>query len=150
MPIKYDDRRNVFTTIGNFCSWQCSKAYAIGMNSSKSGEYTSLIAMMRRRALGKYMELWPAPARQALQCFGGTLTIDKFRSFGGRVEPPQVHFPYEKRMVQIITEPTLFKRPIAEGKAISTDLRLKRSKPVTRPGTNLENVLGIKRKAPEH
>jgi hypothetical protein len=161
LPMKYDDKRNIFQTIGNFCSWQCAKAYAIDMKSARSGEIQSLLAMMRLRALGRYYPLWAAPKRDILKCFGGTMTIEEFRTFGGAVEPPQIYYPYEKRYLPVIGGEVrgacenVMHAPSGGGerlKAIEnssteTDtLRLKRNKPLVRATSKLENALGIKRK----
>lgn len=166
LPIKYDDKRKIFGTIGNFCSWACAKAYAINMGSARAGEIQSFLALMRLQALGKHVPLWAAPKREALACFGGTLSIDEFRAFGGRVEPPQVYYPFEKRFVPIIggetsgrsaggTTASSMSKGTERLKAIEnssteTDtLRLKRNKPLVRATSKLENALGIKRKGKE-
>lgn len=164
LPIKYDDKLNRFTTIGNFCSWQCAKAYALDTNSAKSGEVQSFLAMMRMRAFGKYVPLWPAPKRQFLKCFGGTMTIEEFRSFGGLVEPPQLYFPVEKQLHPVFNDSRselIARGPVtASGaqdsgrlKAIENSngqqetLKLKRAKPLARAASKLESTLGITRKS---
>ena len=70
LPIRYDDKRKIFSTIGNFCSWACAKAYALDMGTSRSGEIQMFLATMRMQSMGKFTSLWPAPKRQALKCFG--------------------------------------------------------------------------------
>lgn len=164
LPIKYDDKLNRFTTIGNFCSWQCAKAYALDTISAKSGEVQSFLAMMRLRAFGKYVPLWPAPKRQFLKCFGGTMSIEEFRSFGGLVEPPQLYFPVEKQLHPVFSDSRselIVKGPVAASGAQNTSrlmaienssgqqetLRLKRSKPLARAASKLESTLGITRKS---
>ena len=164
LPIKYDDKRKIFQTIGNFCSWQCAKAYALDMRSARSGEIQSFLAMMRLQAFGKYYPLWPAPKRDILKCFGGNLTIEEFRTFGGAIEPPQVYYPYEKRYIPVIGgevrgacenvmhAPTNGGERLKaiENSSTETDtLRLKRNKPLVRATSKLENALGIKRKGKE-
>jgi len=162
LPIRYDDRLKSFTVIGNFCSWQCSKAYAIDMATCRSGEIQTYIALMRKQTFGHYVPLWPAPKRQALACFGGTMSIEEFRSYGGSVEPPVVHYPFEKRIVATIggtvTEDARINAPskptgtggrlaAIENSTTSGDtLKLKRNKPLARSESKLENVLGIRRK----
>lgn len=159
LPVRYDDRRKIFTTIGNFCSWQCAKAYALDMNTAKSGEIQSFLALMRLQALGKHVPLWPAPKRVMLACFGGTLSIDEFRSFGGRVEPPQVYYPFEKKIdpvnqsfkpevhVTVQGKPSTTKLKQIETADTQNDtLKLKRSKPLARSESKLESALGITRK----
>ena len=164
LPIKYDDKLNRFTTVGNFCSWQCAKAYALDTNSAKSGEVQSFLAMMRLRAFGKYVPLWPAPKRQFLKCFGGTMTIEEFRGYGGLVEPPQLYFPVEKQLHPVFnntTSETSVRGLVTPSGAQNTSrlmaiensngqqetLKLKRSKPLARAASKLESTLGITRKS---
>jgi len=168
LPIRYDDRTKVFGTIGNFCSWPCAKAYANDMGTARSGEIQSFLALMRKQALGKYTPLWPAPKREALACFGGTMTIEEFRGYGGHVEPPRVHYPFEKMYIVEIgtagggtTAGSSATAGIIQGskgggrlKAIENSsaegdtLRLKRNKPLVRAESKLESALGIKRREP--
>jgi hypothetical protein len=132
------------------------------MNSSKSGEIMEFLALMRRQALGKYVPLWPAPKRLALKCFGGTMDIDEFRSFGGRVEPPQIYWPFEKIYTPVEKTSKVYNQPVSftgnDGgklKAIdsastpSESLKLKRTKPLARTTSKLESALGIKRTVKE-
>ena len=169
LPVKYNDRTKVFGTIGNFCSWPCAKAYAINMNSARAGEIQSFLSLMRMHTFGRHVPLWSAPKREALACFGGTMTIDEFRAYGGRVEPPRVHYPFEKVYVVEIgtvgggsvsssstttgvtnassgTGSRL--RAIENSSAEGDTLRLKRNKPLVRAESKLESVLGIKRRVP--
>ena len=162
LPVKYDSKLDRFSSIGNFCSWQCAKAYAIDMGTSRTGEIQSFLAMMRRRSIGRYESLWPAPKRQALKCFGGHMTIEEFRGYGGLVEPPRIHYPFEKLYfagVDNVSPHTIKigssskhvqnsgKLMAIENSSTETDtLRLKRNKPLSRTTSTLENALGIKRK----
>jgi hypothetical protein len=92
------------------------------------------------------------------------MTIEEFRTYGGRVEPPQIYYPFEKRFIPIIggvlpDAIAAVSMPVAKGgerlRAIEnssseTDtLRLKRNKPLVRASSKLENALGIKRKEKE-
>ena len=166
LPVRYNDRTKVFGTIGNFCSWPCAKAYAINMNSARAGEIQSFLSLMRMQTFGKHVPLWAAPKREALACFGGTMTIEEFRSYGGRVEPPVVHYPFEKIYVVEIgtiggggasssTTTGATQKPSGTGSRLrdienssaeGDTLRLKRNKPLVRAESKLESVLGIKRR----
>ena len=158
LPLKYDPLRKKFSTIGNFCSWSCAKAYALDMDTSRKGEITSILAVMRLQAIGHYEPLWHAPKRQTLQCFGGTLTIEEFRNYGGKVEPPVFHWPFEHRYVPV-TEEKIEKqkhsnsvpnpgrlKAIEDSTSTADSLRLKREKPLARASSKLESALGITRK----
>ena len=162
LPVKYDDKLKRFGTIGNFCSWACAKAYALDMKTAKSGEIQSFLALMRKHAYGKSFPLWPAPKREALSCFGGSMSIEQFRSFGGVIEPPIIRFPFEKIYIassvsdayrsHVQQDPVNSSRggshlQAIEQSSVETDtLRLRRNKPLVRTTSKLENSLGIKRK----
>ena len=165
LPIRYDDKRKIFSTIGNFCSWACAKAYALDMGTSRSGEIQMFLATMRMQSMGKFTPLWPAPKRQALKCFGGTMDIDEFRSFGGKVEPPQLFYPFERMYIAAVSNGQA-EAPVTSGQisasggarrmaaienatAETDTLKLKRTKPLARTTSKLESALGIKRKVKE-
>jgi hypothetical protein len=128
------------------------------MDTSRKGEITSILAVMRLQAIGHYEPLWHAPKRQTLQCFGGTLTIEEFRNYGGKVEPPVFHWPFEHRYVPVTEEkienqkhsksvpnPGRLKA-IEDSTSTADSLRLKREKPLARASSKLESALGITRK----
>ena len=167
LPVRYNDKTKVFRTTGNFCSWQCAKAYSIDMGTSRAGEIQSFLALMRKQAFGKYVPLWPAPKREAVACFGGTMTIEEFRGYGGYVEPPRVHYPFEKMyiveigttgggttagssatagIIQSSAGSGSRLRAIENSSAEGDTLRLKRNKPLVRAESKLESALGIKRR----
>lgn len=141
MPYKYDDRTDIFTTTGEFCSWECMKAFALDMSTSRSGEIQSFIAVMRRKVLGKYVILKAAPKRQALKIFGGTLSIEEFRRCSQQEAP--VFVPYEKYICPTTPAVTVTS---SEPSADET-LKLKREKPLRRTTSKLESALGITRKS---
>jgi len=91
------------------------------------------------------------------------MTIEEFRSYGGLVEPPRIHYPLEKlyfatsggdgpQNTKTGTSTSTKvqnsgKLTAIENSSTETDtLRLKRSKPLSRATSTLENALGIKRK----
>lgn len=140
-PTKYDEIRKQFTTKGNFCSWECAKAYGIDMNHPRSGEMQMFLALMRKQAFGKYISLISAPKRETLKIFGGTLSIDEFRLYRGK-QPPTVEFPNQILLTQIIGGQKIEPNTVDE-----TGEMLKRPKPLQRSKSKLESALGITRKA---
>lgn len=159
-PTAYDDLLNKFTTRGNFCSWACAKAWILDKNMSRMGEWCQYLAQMRLQAFGRHEPCWPAPKREMLKIFGGELEIEEFRRFGGRVEPPEMHWPDEHRInfgevkmdnsfVQITTKTSESRgklQAIEAATGTGESLKLRRTKPLARTESKLENVLGITRK----
>lgn len=80
MPIAYDQRRDAFTVIGNFCGIGCMKAYnGTRLSNTKDINYTN-ITLFAKRCFGKSVSVPTAPPRSSLAAFGGTMTIEEFRS----------------------------------------------------------------------
>ena len=100
LPHKCDVTTGKFTTCGNFCSWSCMKAYALGRyGSSNSSSVVHNIHKYRKAMTAeKVSSIIPvAPSRYALEMFGGPLSIEEFRKSGtGDVKiivniPDQIH-----------------------------------------------------------
>ena len=141
-PYKYDDRRRHFYTTGQFCSWECAKGYLLDDRGPHAGERQQLLALMRQHAMKKYVPTKAPPKRTALKVFGGTLTIEQFRSGTSNA---QVFMPYETHMMPtIITSNAVPARK--QGDESSSDLVLKRPKPLARAKSTLETSLGITRR----
>ena len=77
-PTHYNHRMDTFKVHGAFCSFECAKAYLIDRNNSYVD--TSLITLLNKRLTGKINRINCAPPRIALAKFGGTMTIEEFRS----------------------------------------------------------------------
>ena len=83
------------------------------------------------------------------------MTIEEFRAFGGHTKPPMVAFPNENIILPVVTscaaEPRAqngaLLKAISASTAVPNTLKLKRNKPLARAESNLENALGITRKA---
>lgn len=119
----------------------------------------TFVTLMRKKTFGKIIPLFPAPKRTALAIFGGTLSIEEFRSFGGVKPPPVVSFPDDRQLAQTVghgpTKAEVQQISNTRGKmnAIESSvaggtetLKLKREKPLERSKSKLENILGITRK----
>lgn len=89
LPIKYDDRRNIFDVMGYFCSFGCAKTYNLNRLSVGKDRACTLLSLLkwkillrnsRKPAIGgvKY-SVKAAPNRNTLKMFGGSKTIEEFR-----------------------------------------------------------------------
>lgn len=165
LPVKYDDRRDAFHVMGNFCSWGCAKAYTRDYNRTihGRGSQAMAIALLRKRLTGSSQPLVAAPPRIVLKAFGGYMTIDEYRHLADAAEsswnlaPPRlityaqvVHdrkqSEHQRRSraktVDLTTQIDLGPSPSSSGHAVES-LKLKRPKPAKKTSNMLEIALGL-------
>lgn len=155
LPYDYDPKTKRFSTMGSFCSWACIKAYNLDRGGPKLGEYQQYATLMRRHMYGKVIPLKAAPKRQSLKVFGGSMTIEEFRSCD---DPPHIQMPNEvyflikppsanHEIVAVSSAPrtTSSMKTIENSKTTNDQFKLKRSKPLARENSALEKALGIQR-----
>ena len=105
LPIHKDELRNIYYCSGNFCSWQCSKAFNM-RETSPAGKgnrnmYISILAYKMWIKILKdkpeihdnvrsfcFYKIDPARPRFELRDFGGSLTIEEYREGFCGVLPP--------------------------------------------------------------
>lgn len=150
LPIAYDDRTMSWTYVGQFCSWGCAKGYAL---DKQKLEWSQLLALLKRRMVGgKFSSITPAPPRRCLSVFGGTMSLDEFRSKStegiivGQLPPRMM--PLDQITTQRHVAPGKERRPDSNGArmAMTTEpknetLRLKRPHAQTKKSTGLEMFL---------
>lgn len=99
-PLKLDIKSNTFYFIGNFCSWNCVKAYGVRMNGHRRPEGASWISLLafltvhrpmycsqsilERHSfdcpcIDKFYGIPVAPPKETLKIFGGDVSIDDYR-----------------------------------------------------------------------
>tara|TARA_X000001036_G_scaffold354289_2_gene335833 strand:+ start:158 stop:1084 length:927 start_codon:yes stop_codon:yes gene_type:complete len=83
LPTVRDDYRNRFVVIGNFCSWNCVKAYNIDQGDSQISKRNDIIRHILKKLDIQPEKIKPAPPRNALKEMGGPLDINVFRKSGG-------------------------------------------------------------------
>lgn len=147
----------VYNVYGNFCSPNCAVAYLLteGVDPHVRWERMALIhRIYDREGKGR---IFPAPARECLQLFGGPMSIETYRltSMSGKVRV-DVHMP---PMVSILgsidTKPIDFfdtNAKLSGGlpsasfpqRSVEEGLRLKRSKPLKDRESTLDSVMNIK------
>ena len=148
LPVKYFSNTNTFTTRGVFCSWSCMKAFAKKEYPTYTmGRVCENITFMRKKMYGLIGVINPAPERYLLEMFGGTMTIEEFRS-GLVVDDGVSNFEINKsefgtKEIPIVKNRDTNKMSLINNtKANNEPLRLKRSKPLKRD-SNLMSALGI-------
>ena len=139
--------------MGAFCSWGCMKAFNLDRNKNEGGIIGQYILIMRKQMCHECIKpIKSAPSRFVLKEFGGTMTIEEFRSFGdttGQVFslPDEVHRLQPKDTLKSAnTTGTTKMQDINNSVTTNETLKLKRPQPLKRDENNLEKSLGITRK----
>lgn len=164
MPIRHDDRRDIFHVMGEFCSWACMKAHNMSSSSYTKSVIANYITMFRHRCTGVLKGTPSAPPREALKVFGGTMSIEQFRAASATgvqhfVLPPKMIVHHRvvheqqacqrahaaaaslqaRRAAPDLAQVVSFKDVSAKNET----LRLKRPKPLQNNRNLLERSMGI-------
>jgi hypothetical protein len=145
---------NTFHCIGNFCSWECVKAYNIDLNDNFVWKRESLIDLMYQNTYGVFKNINPAPSWLILEDFGGYLSIKKFRENFELITTDYLvlHPPLISRQMQIEES---YKKNVNSNVVVNkldkllletNTLTLRRNKPIETSQINLEKSMGLKRK----
>ena len=127
LHLPYEYKNDTFKTKGQFCSWECMKAHNLKHEDLRNCD---LITLYRKRVYGKIEPIKSAPNRYTLEAFGGTLSIEEFRSGSTSAWIP---LPNE-----VFIKPVIIVNQTSDGELI-----LKRNKPLKRDKNNIKNALGI-------
>lgn len=153
-PFAYDERTKKFKVGGQFCSFECVKAYARDtMSVAVSGVHMMNVRHYKKMITGLSTPICAAPPKITLKAFGGHLTIEEFRkdsdmeyiiNTGKLVKL----IPYEKyeyktneKNVTILETDTAVSIKPSDTK--NEHLRLRRAKPLSHGRTNIERTLGL-------
>jgi hypothetical protein len=103
----------------------------------------SFMALYRKHVFGKSVPCFPAPKRETLKIFGGTLSIEEFRKSANRA--PWVHEPGDIHLVHEI-DARAKGSPLTDSND-GSGLTLVRTKPLKRAESKLESALKLKKKS---
>lgn len=82
LPLSFNENTQTFECIGRFCSLECAYAYRLEHRSAEAAPIRLL--HLAHSMLGKSSKpLAPAPPRQALKRFGGTMSLEAFLASSG-------------------------------------------------------------------
>jgi hypothetical protein len=145
MPENY--LNGIFLCTGKFCSWECMMAYNIELNDENIAKRTSLIHLKYKRTYGNFKTIVPAPSWKILSHNGGITSIEEFRL---NLTLNDIEYNYIKPpMISRISY--IEKIPVKKDNddiMNSTDLILKRNKPLKSSKYSLESIMGLKKIAP--
>lgn len=79
-PISYNKLVDKYKVNGVFCGWSCVAAYSLN-------EYKSLclVYQLREQLTGETSELYIAPSKYILKCFGGFMDIEDYRKMSSSI-----------------------------------------------------------------
>jgi hypothetical protein len=146
-----------FYAFGIFCSFNCALAYNINLNDGKLWERYNLLHFLYKKIFNMEIKISPSPPKELLKMFGGHLTIEEYRkktqylgnfskSFRTLLPPMTTIFPIIEETLKdnnINNDERLKPIPLNEIKIHRSDLKLKRSKPLTKYKNSLEKVIKI-------
>lgn len=90
---QFFDGHSVFELNGNFCSLNCARAFCEHEYSHREQTAVMLLAKMAETVFDiRWESVRPAPSRFLLKKFGGSLTIEKFRTDSNKHALEQVPF----------------------------------------------------------
>ena len=98
LPLSYDSFRNMYKCYGQYCSFACMISYNNDSNSSQKYNRQMIIAKMMKESSLSEKSMCPAPPRQCLKVFGGTLTIEEFR----KQSSDNIHYVVELPPIEIV------------------------------------------------
>lgn len=130
VPIPLTFSKNIFKVYGNFCSFNCSKAFLQSKEPLYSSykDNCSLLSFFCKKTTGKRENIIAAPSRLSLKMFGGNLSIEDFRN--NNIKLSVIKYPFipiqtyiqreEKQVVNKVFDSKKFK---VERNTVSTPVK---------------------------
>lgn len=147
IPTSYNPVNKTFQVMGCFCSFQCALAYKKYDRNLDSVDTSLLYFFFNKITPSKVnvTNLKPAPPRQMLNIFGGSLSIDQYREFNKDRTLNYDMITYPLIPVAQYAEVQKKKDPeaIKMSQLTRPKLKLKRSKPLPHHKNTLENSMGL-------
>ena len=149
-------KKDKFYVSGCFCSFNCSASYSFSKNDNNIWERFSLLNLMYKKLYNKkFIKINLAPPREVLKIFGGYMSIEEFRdnSFKNEktftvIKPPLISvIPKIEENISTSNKNLKNNIPVVNENILNkthSNLRLKRSKPVTNPNSTLQSFMDLK------
>lgn len=152
LPNKYYKEK--FFVFGCFCSASCATSYNLDINDHKIWERNSLVIKLYNLLSDNNLDtINPALPRQSLDIFGGPYNIEEYRKssvsiYNSRfILPPMV--PITTLIEESYKERNKYKWDkkvnISRYNKLTTNIKLKRNKPLNNKPNNLEKVMGLRK-----
>lgn len=148
------EENGIYTVYGNFCTLSCSLSYLLSEQVDPQVRWERQALL--HRMYSQVSPVQPAPPRESLRFFGGTLSYEQYRDV---IEKKQIRIdshlpPVISILATLDTKPidfyeTSLRNTSAAGvtidivKPLETGLRLKRSKPLKDKESTLDSVMNL-------
>jgi hypothetical protein len=153
--IPYDEKKGTWHVYGNFCSPECALAHCLDEKEDTHMRWEKVALLHRLYASVVGGRIYPAPSKLLLKLFGGSLSIEDYRStIRKRSVRVDIHYP---PMVSLLAtmdtkpidfyETTIHKTFVPLNtervKKVEEGLRLKRSKPLKDRESTLDACMNL-------
>jgi hypothetical protein len=148
------EERGVYSIYGNFCTLSCSLSYLLNEQIDPQVRWERQALL--HRMYGQIESIHPAPPRESLKFFGGTLSHDEYREIitAKKIRIDTHLPPVISILAKLDTKPidfyeTSLRNTSAAGagidivKTMEPGLRLKRSKPLKDKESTLDAVMNL-------
>ncbi len=148
-------KKGKFYVSGCFCSFNCAASYNFSKNDEDIWERYSLLNLMYKKMYNQnFIRIPLAAPREVLKTFGGYLSIDEYREnlmkmdkMFNVIKPPLVAIipKIEENILSVKNQkagPPIINQTILN--KTQSQLKLKRSKPVTNPNNTLQSFMDLK------
>ena len=152
LPNKY--YKNKFHVFGVFCSPSCALSYNLDINDHKIWERNSLIVKLYNTLTDQKLDcVNPSLPRQSLDIFGGPYSIKEFRANNETISNSRFMVPPMVPIITLIEESYKERNTYNWDKKVNlgrynkltTNMKLKRTKPLSNKPNNLEKVMGLRK-----
>lgn len=132
---------NNIKNFGYFCSYNCAQAYNVDLNDENVTKRSSLLHYLYKKTYNDTKEIIKAPDWKILKDYGGTISIEEFRSnfILNTYEYQYIKPPMISRLYQIE------KTSKNKQKPKPSEYVLKRNKPLNTSKYTLETTMGLKK-----
>jgi len=149
-------KKEKFYVSGCFCSFNCTASHNFSRNDDNMWERYSLLNLMYKKLYNqKFIKINLAPPREILKIFGGYMSIEEFRDNSLKnekiftiVRPPLISIiPKIEENISNSNKTTKNNFPLVNENILNkthSNLKLKRSKPITNPNSTLQSFMDLK------
>lgn len=149
LPVSYNEDKDTFSFHGQFCSWECMKSYNLYSNSSFKQCIFNYIQMFHDKVEKNKSVINFAPPRSLLKVFGGTMSIDEFKSNTSKFKLLSFPMKNEEQIVERYENLSVKSKQDTYQSYSNVEnepIKLKRKTPKSSSQNTLEKTMGLFKK----